>query len=463
MKRILSLLLAGMLATTTLASCGKSPSDDNGGNDKGKDDKVLKVAALESAYGADVWKEVAKAFEDTKEGVKVELTIDKKIEEKLRPQMTQGDYPDFMLLSLGREAGLTDTLLKEGKIAPIDDVLDIKIPGEEKTVKEKVRPDFLKAEALKPKKADGDEKMYFAPMFYSPCGLYYNQGLVESKKVEVPKTWDQMFELGKKLNDERAKLKSEGKEKEATSLFAYPVAGYFDAFYFALWSNLGGEEYMNKMVNGDVKAWESKTTDKFFEIMGNLAKYIEPTVIGNANPQNFTKNQQLVLDNKAMFMPNGTWIVGEMKEAPRAEGFKWGQTSLPVLKDGEKSNVLTFMENAWIPKDAKNAKLGKEFMAFMYSDKAAEIFAKHGAAQPIENVTSMFPKTNEDGTPNENITLFSVLDDANAVMANFTAKTTADGRNLKTVTCETFNSVVNGQKTVKEWKAECIDVVKNLK
>lgn len=197
--------------------------------------------------------------------------------------------------------------------------------------------------------------------------------------------------------------------------------------------------------------------------MGNLAKYIEPTVIGNANPQNFTKNQQLILDNKAMFMPNGTWIVGEMKEAPRAEGFKWGQTSLPVLKDGEKSNVLTFIENAWIPKDAKNAELGKEFMAFMYSDKASEIFAKYGAAQPIENVTSMFPKTNEDGTPNENITLFSVLDDANAVMANFTAKTTADGRNLKTVTCETFNSVVNGQKTVKEWKAECIDVVKNLK
>lgn len=447
-KRVVSLLLAGILATTTLASCGSN----GGSSDSGEDKNVLKVAALESAYGSDVWKEVVKAFEETKDGVKVELTIDKKIEDKLRPQMSQGDYPDFMLLSLGREAGLTDTLLKEGEIAPIDDVFDMKIPGEEKTPRDKMMSGFLDAEALKPNKADGDDAYYFAPMFYSPCGLYYNANLLETKGIEVPKTWDEMFTLGESLKS---------KEGEP-SLFAYPMAGYFDAFYFALWSNLGGVDYMNKMAAGDVEAWKSSTTDEFFKIMGDLAKYVEGSVVGNANPQNFTKNQQLILDNKALFMPNGTWIVGEMAQAPRADGFKWGQTALPVSKEGETSNVLTFIENAWIPKQAKNPELGKEFMAFMYSDKAAEIFAKYGAAQPINGVTAMFPEKDKDGNPNENITLFSVLDNANAVMANFTGKQTADGRNLKTVTCETFNSVVNGEKTVDQWKAECIDVVENL-
>lgn len=450
MKKILSLLLVGMLATTTLASCASSSSTEKGDQSSGSK-QVLKVAALESAYGADVWKEIETAFEQVKQGVDVQLTVDKKIEDKLRPQMTQGEYPDFVLLSLGREAGLTDTLLKEGQIASIDGVFDMKIPGEDKTPKEKMLPGFLEAEALKPNKADGDQAIYFAPMFYSPCGLYYDANLLEKKGITVPKTWDEMFDLGKKL-------KSEGE----IGLFAYPMAGYFDAFYFALWSNLGGVDYMNKMAAGDVEAWKSPTTDKFFEIMGELAKYVEKTVVGNANPQNFAKNQQLILDDKALFMPNGTWVVGEMANAPRAEGFKWGQTSLPVVKEGETSNVLTFIENAWIPKDAKNPELGKEFMAFMYSDKAAEIFAKHGAAQPIQGVTKMFPEKDKDGKPNENITLFSVLDGANAVMANFTGKTTADGRNLKTVTCETYNSVVNGEKTVDQWKAECIDVVENL-
>ena len=45
-------------------------------------------------------------------------------------------------------------------------------------------------------------------------------------------------------------------------------------------------------------------------------------------------NQQLVLDNEALFMPNGTWIVGEMAQAPRADGFEWGMTALPALEEG---------------------------------------------------------------------------------------------------------------------------------
>ena len=39
-------------------------------------------------------------------------------------------------------------------------------------------------------------------------------------------------------------------------------------------------------------------------------------------------------------MPNGTWIVGEMAEAPRADGFKWGMTALPAVKAGGDSIQL---------------------------------------------------------------------------------------------------------------------------
>mgnify|MGYP002508416181 CR=1 FL=1 len=59
------------------------------------------------------------------------------------------------------------------------------------------------------------------------------------------------------------------------------------------------------------------------QIVSKLASYTNPVTPAQANDQDFTQNQQLVLDNKALFMPNGTWIVGEMAEAPRADGFKW--------------------------------------------------------------------------------------------------------------------------------------------
>ena len=39
-------------------------------------------------------------------------------------------------------------------------------------------------------------------MFYSPCGLFYNAGLLEEKGWDVPKTWDEMWELGDKAKEE---------------------------------------------------------------------------------------------------------------------------------------------------------------------------------------------------------------------------------------------------------------------
>ena len=35
-------------------------------------------------------------------------------------------------------------------------------------------------------------------------------------------------------------------------------------------------------------------------------------------------------------MPNGTWIVGEMADAPRADGFKWGSDSSSGGKSGRR-------------------------------------------------------------------------------------------------------------------------------
>ena len=42
----------------------------------------------------------------------------------------------------------------------------------------------------------GDGVTYYAPMFYSPCGLFYNAGLFKEKGWEVPTTWEEMWALG---------------------------------------------------------------------------------------------------------------------------------------------------------------------------------------------------------------------------------------------------------------------------
>lgn len=93
--------------------------------------------------------------------------------------------------------------------------------------------------------------------------------------------------------------------------------------------------------------------------MKKLASYTESTTPANANDNDFQKNQQLILDDKALFMPNGNWVIGEMAEAPRAEGFEWGFTALPAVTAGGERASYSFFEQVWMPAGAENQDLGK--------------------------------------------------------------------------------------------------------
>ena len=75
------------------------------------------------------------------------------------------------------------------------DVLEMTVPGEDKKVGDKILPGFTENSITNPY---GDGKTYLMPMFYGPCGLFYNAALFEEKGWTVPETWDQMWELGDK-------------------------------------------------------------------------------------------------------------------------------------------------------------------------------------------------------------------------------------------------------------------------
>lgn len=465
-KKVVSSLLVAAMATSLLAGCGgkdapqetasqadtpaadtktdtapaesTEKTDDTGNTADAEntdtptyEEQTLKVAAFEGGYGADMWSEVVKAFEASHPGVTVELTIDKKLEDVISPAMKAGDYPDVVHLATGREAALTETLTKENALLPLTDVLDMTVPGEDVKVKDKIIPGFLDTLATNPY---GDGVTYYAPMFYSPCGLFYNAGLLKEKGWDVPTTWEEMWALGDKAAE------------EGIALFTYPTTGYFDAFTYAALASAGGSDFFNSCMTYEDGIWESADATKVFDLVGQLAKYTEGTTVANANNDNFTKNQQLILDNKAIFCPNGTWLPGEMADAPRADGFEWGFMAIPAVNAGGAGCSFCWFEQMWIPAAAQNQDMAKEFVAYMYSDEAAQIFAKAAAIQPITGVS--------DYLEGDNKLFYSIYDNgATAVMGGFAATAPVEGVNMLDTLCGTVNSIVSGDKTVAEWQA----------
>ena len=190
--------------------------------------------------------------------------------------------------------------------------------------------------------------------------------------------------------------------------------------------------------------WDTEEARSAFATAGKLLSYTAPTTVANANNENYLKNQQLILENKALFMPNGTWVSNEMKDAIKSDGFDWGFMALPSGESGERYSY-TFFEQVWIPKGAKNIDIAKSFIAYLYSDDAIENFAEVGAIQPVRDLSKKLS--------DEKKLYYSIYDNgAKAVMGQFATTDPVEGVSISTAMFDTVNSVVSGDKTVDEWR-----------
>ncbi|MFC4006957.1 carbohydrate ABC transporter substrate-binding protein [Nonomuraea purpurea] len=431
-----SLVLVSVVVLGLLTGCSA------GGDGSASGKTTLNVAALEGGYGRDMYAEVIRAYEAAHPDVEVRLQISKSIEDEITPNMKAGRYPDVVVLGQGRKAALTETLIKDKALEDLTPVLKAKVPGEDGTVGDKLVAGIVGNLNTNPY---GTGQTYTLPMYYAPTGLFYNKALFAEKGWKVPATWEEMFALG------------ETAKKEKISLFTYPTAGYLDSFFFALLADVGGEQFYTDVMTYKQSVWQTPQARQVLDITTRLLRYAAPTTVGYANEQDFTKNQQSVLDNKAMFMPNGTWVVGEMADAPRADGFQWALTPLPAVTEGGKRYITTSVESVWIPAAARNKDAAKEFVAYLYSDAAAGIFAKANAIQPIKGIVS--------GLSGENAEFYKVYEDTSvsALVGAFAGTPPVEGVDIKGTLFDTANSIISGDKTQAQWQAALNEASEKLR
>lgn len=440
MKRTLSLALALVM----LLGLVLTPSFSVAAEDKPFEGQTLRLAGLDGGYGTDGWKAVIKGFEKMT-GATVEATFEKKIYDVIRPEIQAGNAPDIIYNSIGQETGLTETMIKEDMLLDLTDVLDMQVPGEEKTVKDKLIAGFTDTAMTNPY---GDGKTYLAPLFYSPTGLFYNKALFgKDGKYELPATMEDFLALG------------ESAKEDGIALFTYPTAGYMDSFIPSLLNEVGGPELYSKLMSYDVDAWKEEATP-MFETLGKILAYIHPSTVANANGDAFTQNQLYIMTNEALFMPNGTWVVDEMSDAKdqAAEGFEWGFMPLPAMeKDGDRY-AFTFFEQAFVSKDTEVAELAKTFIAYLYSDEAAKAFIENkGGVQPILGA--------EEFLKDEDQKLFySIYEDgAKAAMGGFqSVESSVEGVSVTDALYQAVDSVANGELSVEDWQAGVVDAVQQI-
>lgn len=448
-RKLMALALVSAMATSMLAGCGSS--DDSGKDsgkdaDKGSEETVLKVAAFEGGNGTQIWEDIAKAFEESHDGVKVELEMSPELDKDLTKAIQNGDVPDVVYYNLGQPSGFTETMLKEEAIADISDVFDDEL-------KDKMLDGILDGTDAQPY---GDGKIYLAPIFYTPTGFWYNATLVgEGKQYEIPTTWDEFFALG-----EQAK-------KDGHALFTFPTTGYFDATIYAMLAQAGGLDFYNDALKYYANTWTSDEGKKVLDTVAKLVgkDYTQEDTVSNANADGgFKINQQNVIDGKALFMPNGNWVIGEMA-ASTPEDYEWGMMGVPKWSEDESQSVYTFTEQMWVPADAPNMDLAKEFVKFMYSDEVVDICLNNKTTDKESGKESDTPvvvpvKGAADKLPDgvtKDCYAAATADDVVAVTGKWATTAPIEGLDMAKAVYGPIESINTGDMTVDEWQKQLVE------
>lgn len=372
MKKAISMMLATAMAATCLAGCGSAASSSAAASseaasseatsaatseastgEKTFENNELNIAVFEGGYGSAYWDEIIKRFEDAYPGVTVNMQISPKIGDIIRPQIVAGNVPDFISMNDNDSTGLISSMVKEHALMDLSDVFEEGGIDDDTPLKDQVIDGLLDSAKCSPY---GDGKIYIAPFDASPMGLVYNKTLFEENGWETPVTWDDFFELGDK---------AKGK---GIALFTYQgiYPGYLESM---LWPALASATGIDNMKAIASYTPGSLSSDEALKVFQNMAKIgTDGYLMDGTVALNHTQSQTDMMMNKALFIPNGNWMEGEMADAPRADGFEFGLTCAPVLDDGEARYVMSSVEQFEIPANAKNPELAKEFLRFLYTE-----------------------------------------------------------------------------------------------
>lgn len=372
-KRALAMTLAATMSLGLLAGCSKSvkkeaestttktetkqeTKKDTKKEDKKVEQSILKVAAFEGGYGRQYWDAVVEQFQKDYPNVKVDLTISPKINDIVRPSLVAGDAPDYIYA----DAKLYELMLGDDALLPLDEVFNSpSLDDPSVLLKDKILPGFL--DFVRPL---DDGKIYAAPVNMSVLGMFYNKGLFDSKGWKAPETWEQFLALADEAKSvDRALFTYQG---------IYPIYNQF-ILGPMLVSGAGMEE-ANKILNYAEDAWEAP---KVKEVLQGFEKIATNNLLLDGTvAMNHTQAQTAFLQGQALFIPCGTWVFNEMKAVEPEAGFEYGFIPAPKLNASDKAYITSNIGRHYIPKNAKNIEMAKEFMKYHYKAENVELKAK---------------------------------------------------------------------------------------
>jgi N-acetylglucosamine transport system substrate-binding protein len=361
--------VAGVVATPAaglLAACaggGTSTTNNDSGGTKSsdnpfgvKDGTTVNVVVFNGGLGDEYAKKDVTIFNAKRGKVTVNLSSTQKIKTEQQPKMAT--TPADLINNSGADNMDTSTLINEGAIVALDDLLDAPTWEGSGTVRDSLLPGTVN---------DGtfQGKFYTMKYAYTVWGMWYSASLFEKNSWKAPTTYDEFFALA-------PKIKAAG-----IAPFVYDgVHGYYPRWHImaGVWQSAGKQAVVD-IDNLKPNAWKADGILPALQAIEKMVK--DKLILPGSESLNHTQSQQAHLDGKAAFIQLGTWYANEMAKTLPPD-FKltlsnyWGVSSA----DKAKGAVYAGAGEDWVvPAKAANKEGAKEFLRAMLSVEGAGNFA----------------------------------------------------------------------------------------
>ena len=437
MKKAIVLAQALLLAASmTLAGCKERVSNDAG---------TLQIYVANFGYGYEWLEELKKEFvkqpwvlEKYPTITEDNLVIEKNSERSYAiDRIMQGSSNTIdLFFSVTSGASNYEKEYRDGAsyFENLEELYNTTIPGETQTIAEKMDENFLTMSTFT--RLDGTTTYYAFPWVSGMQGLLYNASAFKRAGVEIPRTTDKLIELS-------AELVEEG---ETPFIFSSKENYWTCTMFLIWWAQYEGlENYSNfyqgivvdengkKVMSRDIFAQTGRL--RSLQVVEDLIFYPTDNIHENVNTLSFTQAQARFLLGQGLMMPNGDWFETEMSRTKEEDNITDEFTFMPSpiisaiteqldtqLTDDELSQVIAKIDegaaskedvasvkeitdgdfaklyearklvlpvgnhNAYIPSYATAKELAKDFLLFMATDTACNLFidTTRGASMPFK-------------------------------------------------------------------------------
>lgn len=376
---ILSGLVLSAISLNVLSSCGGDPR---------KTDDTLYVVVYDGGYGRE-WIDTIASNYETKTGVKVEVTMDNSILDRIESEMKNGsNYDIYISHDINWKS-----YAASGYLAELDDLYSSSVEGTGKKFIERLCNDA--AENSKYKGEDGTEHYYKVCYTQGAGGLVYNVDLFQKNGWGVPTTYSEL----KKLCETISATEIPGGDRgETYSPFAWSGSDrqyYWDYLVFPWWYELAGESRVETILQykgPDGKyatGYEMYNPDNYYkefyeayDMWYNLvANATNNNSIDKAFSSSLINAQSAFANGKAAMIPYAQWAKYEIENAVKKDdlGFNIKMMKTPKAKEDSTTQYnynVGFGDSMIIPADSPNIQKAKDFLNYLATYDACKTFVE---------------------------------------------------------------------------------------